>query len=148
MHLEENNLNKIRTMFHENLVLIICIISCHVNIKHNTWIRDSQLLLQVTDKHIVQIIRIFINHEKKSNIFPPNMKSRIIFHFNFKYNEKVFRNQSQFPTSEHICKWVMNIAYLVLKVKFSGKDPGSAHQIPSVSNSSGFPIFSTSKRAF
>ena len=42
----------------------------------------------------------------------------------------------------------MNRAYSVLKVKFSGKDPGSAHQIPSVSSSSGFPIFSTSKRAF
>ena len=39
-------------------------------------------------------------------------------------------------------------AYFVLKVKFSGKHPGRTHQIPSVSNSSGFPILSTSKRAF
>lgn len=39
-------------------------------------------------------------------------------------------------------------SYFVLKVKFSGKDPGNAHHIPSVSNSSGLPIFSTNKRAF
>ena len=39
-------------------------------------------------------------------------------------------------------------AYFVLKVKFSGKDPGNTHQIPSVSSSSGLPIFSINKRAF
>lgn len=39
-------------------------------------------------------------------------------------------------------------AYLILKVKFSGNDPGNAHQIPSVSSSSGLPIFSISNLAF
>lgn len=39
-------------------------------------------------------------------------------------------------------------SYIVLKVKFSGKDPGRAHHIPSVSNSSGLPIRSISKQAF
>lgn len=70
-------------------------------------------------------------------------------------NGSILSNQSdkdEFPKGKRLnelsCRWAIQKAYFVLKVKFSGKDPGKAHQIPSVSNSSGRPIFSTSKRAF
>ena len=66
---------------------------------------------------------------------------------NTKHHNDIFQKKNN--NNNDMDSWDLRVhTYIVLKVKFSGKDPGSAHQIPSVSNSSGFPIFSTSKRAF